>query len=105
MGKANILLIGSLKDAASSLAKTAGDFGIGTLQADSVESGVKVLCDKKVDMVFLDTTLELSTYFTALNENKVTVPTVVVGASTPVQNAVKAIRRFLTAAMKSPRCK
>lgn len=92
MGKANILLIGSLKDAASSLAKTADDFGIGTLQADSVESGVKILCDKKVDMVFLDTTLELSTYFTALNENKVTVPTVVVGASTPVQNAVKAIR-------------
>lgn len=92
MVQTNILLIGTLKDAASTLAKIAGDFKIRTLQSDTVESGIKVLCDKKIDMVFLDTSLELPTYFTGLNENKVTVPTVVVGAATPVQNAVKAIR-------------
>lgn len=92
MTQANILLIGALKGASSSLAKMAGDLKIGTLQADSVESAIKVLCDKKVDMVFLDTSLELPVYFTALNENKITVPTAVVGPATPVQNAVKAIR-------------
>lgn len=92
MSKSNILLIGPLKDATGPLAKIAKDMGIGTLQAESVESALKVLCDKKVDMVFLDTGLELPQYFTGLNENKITVPTVVVGAATPVQNAVKAIR-------------
>lgn len=92
MAKTNIMLIGTLKDASSTLAKMADDFKIGILQAETLESAIKVLCDKKIDMVFLDTTLELSAYFTGLNENKISVPTVVVGAATPVQNAVKAIR-------------
>lgn len=92
MAEATILLIGTLKGAASSLAKIAGDMGIGTMQASDVASGIKTLCDKKIDMVFVDTTLEIPTYFTGLNENKITVPTVVVGPATPVQNAVKAIR-------------
>tara|TARA_R110000868_G_scaffold262401_1_gene520938 strand:+ start:105678 stop:107120 length:1443 start_codon:yes stop_codon:yes gene_type:complete len=92
MTQANILLIGALKDAASSLTKIAKEQDVNTIQATDIEMAIKVLCEKKIDMVFLDVNSELPSYFTKLNENKINVPTVVTGPSQPVQNAVKAIR-------------
>ena len=90
--QAHILLIGSLKDASSSISAHALKQDIKTLQADDLDKALATLSANSIDMVFIDSTLELPAYFTKLNEAHITVPTVAVGAAQPVQTAVKAIR-------------
>jgi len=90
--QAHILLIGPLKNAASCMSAHALKQDIKTLQADDLNTAMATLAGNSVDMVFIDSTLELPAYFTKLNEAHITVPTVAVGAAQPVQNAVKAIR-------------
>lgn len=92
MKPTHILLIGELADATSTLNTLAVAANVQAHQVADIESAMKTLADKNIAMAFFDGSLPLADFFTQMNANKMTVPTVVIGPATPIQNAVKAIR-------------
>lgn len=92
MAQPHILLIGDLKGASSDITQKAVEKKLKVLQVKTVESAIESLSTQRIEIAFLDTSLSMPNYFTALNQAKLTVPTIAVGPSQPVQNAVKSIR-------------
>lgn len=86
-----VLIIGSLKEA-SHIAVIAQKHNLACANADSIESAIESCTTQRVELLFAAPDIKLPALFSALNEAKLTIPTVATGPAQPVKNAVTAIR-------------
>ena len=99
---ARLLLVGNLSELKATLAK-----GKKTtlFTSDTSENAIKLLCEERIEMVFISAEMDLSEFFGAYREARLNTPVVAVGGSESVQNAVSAIRlgaiEFLTTPLNS----
>lgn len=87
----NIIILGALKEA-SKIVDSANKLSIKVSQADDIEQAIKAAASTNSSMMFVESSLSSAELFGTLKENKLTLPVVVVGPSSPARNAAQAIR-------------
>lgn len=92
MAQPHVLLVGDMKGAEASLSLMGKNVGLKVVSVTDISKAMSLLTSENTVLSFVHMDANLPSYFTMLNENHITVPTVAVGPAQPIQNAVKAVR-------------
>jgi len=88
-----ILIVGTLNGQIGAASQIAIKRGAKVQQADTVEAGLQALrSGQGADLVLIDVVLEIETFISALDSERIAVPVVACGTGTDTQAAVQAIR-------------